>query len=169
MFYKFMNFYYKMKYRHFLDRRVSIDKTAFIHHAATFIVRNNPNASINVGEGAYIGRYNNIHTNSNITIGKDSVLSDYVFISTLSHGFDPSAGRIMSQEDQDKGPVILGDNVFIGFAAKILPNVKLGEWTIVGAGSVVTKSYPDGFVMIAGNPAKVIKRYDHDNKNWING
>jgi maltose O-acetyltransferase len=75
----------------------------------------------------------------------------------------------MSQEDQDKGPVILGDNVFIGFAAKILPNVKLGEWTIVGAGSVVTKSYPDGFVMIAGNPAKVIKRYDHDNKNWING
>ena len=53
--------------------------------------------------------------------------------------------------------------------AIILPGVKLGDFTMVGAGSVVTKSYPEGYCVIAGNPAKKIKVLDVDkciqNKN----
>ena len=44
----------------------------------------------------------------------------------------------------------------------ILPGVHLGPRTIVGAGSIVTKSFPDGFCVIAGNPAKLIKRIEKD-------
>ena len=54
------------------------------------------------------------------------------------------------------GRIVIGDHCFIGVKCILLPGVTLGERTIVGAGSVVTKSFPQGNVVIAGNPAKVI-------------
>lgn len=56
-----------------------------------------------------------------------------------------------------KGPVIIGDNVWVGAGSCILPNVTIGNNCIIGANSVVTKSFPDNCV-IAGNPAKIIKQ-----------
>lgn len=53
------------------------------------------------------------------------------------------------------GEVVVGNNVFIGMGALILPNVKIGSNCIVGARAVVTKSVPDGSI-VAGNPAKFI-------------
>lgn len=50
---------------------------------------------------------------------------------------------------------IIGNNVFLGAGAIILPGVHIGDNVIIGAGSVVTKSFPEG-VVIAGNPAKII-------------
>lgn len=58
------------------------------------------------------------------------------------------------------GRIIIGDDCFIGAKSTILPGVTLGNRTIVGTGSVVTKSFPDGNVVIAGNPAKVICTVD---------
>lgn len=53
-------------------------------------------------------------------------------------------------------PVIIGDNVWIGGDATILPGVTIGDNVVIGAGSVVTKDIPSN-VVIAGNPAKIIK------------
>ena len=53
--------------------------------------------------------------------------------------------------------VIIGDKTWIGMNSLILPGVVLGPNTVVGGGSVVTKSFPDGHCVIAGNPAKLIK------------
>jgi acetyltransferase-like isoleucine patch superfamily enzyme len=58
----------------------------------------------------------------------------------------------------DGKDVIIGKKCWIGMNAIILPGVQLGDNTIVGAGSVVTKPFPDGNILIAGNPAKIIKR-----------
>jgi len=52
----------------------------------------------------------------------------------------------------------LGERCWIGMNSIILPGVRLGDGTIVGAGSVVTHSFPGGQVMIAGNPAKIINK-----------
>lgn len=51
------------------------------------------------------------------------------------------------------GRVTIGDSCFIGMHSILMPGVELGDHTIVGAGSVVTKSFPEGNVVIAGNPA----------------
>lgn len=53
--------------------------------------------------------------------------------------------------------VFLKDHVWIGANCIILPGVTLGEHTVVGAGSIVTKSFPEGYCVIVGNPAKKIK------------
>ena len=54
------------------------------------------------------------------------------------------------------GRVTIGNSCFIGMNSLLLPGVELGDHTIVGAGSVVTKSFPEGNVVIAGNPARPI-------------
>lgn len=56
--------------------------------------------------------------------------------------------------------IIIGDNCWIGMNSVILPGVTLGNHTIVGAGSIVTKSFTDGNCIIAGNPAKIIRKLD---------
>ena len=57
------------------------------------------------------------------------------------------------------------DNVWIGEGVCILPGVTIGSGSIVGAGSVVTKSLPPHTISV-GNPAKPIKRYDFDRREW---
>lgn len=57
------------------------------------------------------------------------------------------------------GSCEIGDGTFIGTNATILPRVRVGKWSIVGAGSVVTKDVPD-YSVVAGNPARVIRRND---------
>lgn len=59
-------------------------------------------------------------------------------------------------------PLRLGKFCWIGMHAVILPGVELGDFTIVGAGSVVTKSFPDGFCVLAGNPARKLRDLDRE-------
>ncbi len=56
--------------------------------------------------------------------------------------------------------VRIGSYCWIGMNAVILPGVELGDFTVVGAGSVVTKSFPEGYCVIGGNPARIIHRLD---------
>jgi acetyltransferase-like isoleucine patch superfamily enzyme len=56
--------------------------------------------------------------------------------------------------------VVIGSYCWIGMNAVILPGVVLGDFTIVGAGSIVTKSFEDGYCVIGGNPARIIRKLD---------
>lgn len=76
----------------------------------------------------------------------------------------PNVGIITTNHDiLDPGkhvpgkPIVIGDNCWVAMNAVILPGVVLGNGTIVAAGSVVTKSFPQGRCVIGGVPAKVIK------------
>lgn len=90
--------------------------------------------------------------NAKIYIGKGTEIARNVGIITSNHDFYDLAKHM------DGKDVIIGNKCWIGMNSMILPGVKLGDNTIVGAGSVVTKSFPEGNVVIAGNPAKVIKK-----------
>lgn len=89
-----------------------------------------------------------------IEIGDDCLIGPKTCIYTITHPLSPEE-RIKSVGLPKK--VTIGNNVWIGGGVTILPGVNLGNNVVVGAGSVVTKSFPDN-VVIAGNPAKIIKK-----------
>lgn len=62
-----------------------------------------------------------------------------------------------SMDDLSKGPVIIGNNVWIGLNVIVLPGVKIGDGAVIGAGSVVSKSV-EPYAIAVGNPAKTIKK-----------
>jgi len=86
-----------------------------------------------------------------IQIGRNSVISSHVTI--LSHHYPP---RMEGAQYIGRVNTYIGDNCVIGIGAIILGGVRIGNNVVVGAGSVVTKNVPHD-VIIAGNPARVIK------------
>lgn len=86
-----------------------------------------------------------------IYIGKGSYIAPNVGIITANHEFDNLDGHGNGKD------VVIGEKCWVGMNSVILPGVELGGGTIVAAGAVVTKSFPQGKVVIAGVPAKIIK------------
>jgi acetyltransferase-like isoleucine patch superfamily enzyme len=119
-----------------------------------------------VGDDVYIGGYCQLHCMNGLTLEDGVVLSEYVYISDIAHGLDPGKGLIMEQELECKGPVHIGAHSFIGFGVSILPGVTLGKHCIVGTRSVVTQSFPD-YSMVAGSPARLVKKYCLETKTWV--
>ncbi len=111
-----------------------------------------------LGDGVYVGRHAVLHAIGRLEIEAGSVLSEYVFINDASHGFDPDGPPIMEQPPVSRGPVHIGRNCFLGYRAVVMPGVTLGERCIVGANSVVTRSFPP-YSIVGGVPARLIKRY----------
>lgn len=86
-----------------------------------------------------------------LSIGKGTYIAPNVGIITENHDLLEPEKRAGAKSVQ------IGEKCWIGMNAMLLPGVTLGKHVVVGAGSVVTKSFPDGFCVIAGNPAKIIK------------
>lgn len=101
------------------------------------------------GSGVYFQNFN-----GKIFVGKGTYIANNVGIITSNHD-------IYSLDNHMPGKDIkIGDKCWIGMNSVVLPGVTLGTNTIVGAGSVVTKSFLEGHCIIAGNPAKIIRRLE---------
>ena len=123
-------------------------------------------SAIYIGDDVYIGRHVYLTAAQGIIISNGCVLSEHVYITDEHHGFNPLAGPIMKQTLECKGPVVIGPNCFLGYRVAVMPGVTLEEWCIVGANSVVTRSFP-AYSMIAGSPARLIKIYSHELRQWV--
>jgi maltose O-acetyltransferase len=88
-----------------------------------------------------------------ITIGADCQIGPNVQLLTPYHPTEPEPRRARLEA---AAPITIGDNVWLGGGAIILPGVTIGENAVVGAGAVVTKDVPSG-VVAAGNPARVLR------------
>ena len=89
-----------------------------------------------------------------IIIGKNVWIGPNVSLISMNHNINNYAKYIKDS------PIIIGDNCWIGASSIILPGIKLGNHVVIGAGSVVTKSFLDDNILVAGNPAKKIKDLD---------
>jgi acetyltransferase-like isoleucine patch superfamily enzyme len=115
----------------------------------------------------YIGSHAHLVCAHSITIESNCVLSDHIYIADIEHSVDPLAGPILNQPLVSKGPVKIGKGSFIGYRSFICSGVSLGNNCVVAAHSVVTRSYP-ARVLLAGNPARVVKSFCEARKMWIN-
>ncbi len=122
--------------------------------------------TLQIGNGVYIGHYVFITAIRDVRIGDHCSFSEHVYVTDFFHRFDPEKGPIMKQDLISKGPVSIGSNCFLGYRVAVMPGVTLGDWCIVGANSVVTRSFPS-YSMIAGAPAKLVKIYSHEAGEWI--
>lgn len=108
---------------------------------------------VQINWDCHIGAINRVLIGSNVLIGSKVMIIDHQHgeITKAALSVPPAYRPLWS-----KGPIIIEDNVWIGEGAVVLPNVKIGKNSIVGANSVVTKSIPPNSVAV-GNPAKVIR------------
>lgn len=112
------------------------------------------------GERLTIGNRTQLGQNSKlggeISLGDDILMGPDIIIMATSHAFDRIDIPINQQGATEEQPVKIGNDVWIGTRAIIMPGVEIGAHSIIASGSVVTKSFPK-YSIIGGVPAKIIK------------
>lgn len=118
------------------------------------------NPKVSIGKNCYFGDYLHLTCIENIKIGDNVLTGRWVTITDNGHGKTEIEDLYIAPEYREiyvKGPTIIGDNVWIGDKATILPGLTIGDGCVIGANSVVSKDIPQ-YCIVAGNPAKIIKR-----------
>jgi serine acetyltransferase len=111
-----------------------------------------------IGPRTYINRHSFFDASELIEIGADCMIGPFCYLTDHDHSPDasgrPGGGALRST------PTCIEQNCWLGAHVTVLKGVRIGEGSIVGAGSVVTKSIPAGSTAV-GNPARVIKQRSH--------
>lgn len=126
-------------------------------------------AGIGLGKGSTLHMWARFYDPKNIAVGEDTIIGDNAFLDgrdkiTIGSHVDIASQVLIYNSEHDisasdfhaiLAPVEIGDYVFIGPRAIVLPGVKIGQGAIIAAGAVVNKDVPE-FAIVAGVPAKVI-------------
>jgi acetyltransferase-like isoleucine patch superfamily enzyme len=120
----------------------------------SFACINNAVGDVMIGDHTRIGLHNTII--GPVTIGNHVNLAQGITVTALNHNFSDAEKRI-DEQGVNTTPVVIGDDIWIGANAVILPGVTIGSHSVVAAGSVVTKDVPP-HSLVAGVPAKIIRQ-----------
>ena len=115
--------------------------------------------NVRIGEGCRIG------CSFEITIEDNVLFAPNVHISDRDHDYSDVTKPINEQPIVTKGAVRIGEGSWLGLGCQIYSGVTIGKHCVVGGGSIVTHSVPD-FCVVAGNPARIIKRYNKETSLW---
>jgi len=131
-------------------RRFSLGDHSVIE---SFSCVNNAVGDIVIGHHTRIGLHNTVI--GPVTIGNHVNLAQGITVTALNHNFSDTDKRI-DEQGVSTTPVTLGDDIWVGANAVILPGVTIGNHAVVAAGAVVTKDVPP-YTLVGGVPAKIIK------------
>jgi acetyltransferase-like isoleucine patch superfamily enzyme len=116
-------------------------------------------ASLIIGDDVFLNGGVCIEAWREVRIGSNVLMAPYAsIIDDDRHEMEPGTRR-------DKGPVIVGDNVWLGRNVAVLPGVRIGDGSVIGANSVVSRDIPAG-CFAAGAPARVIRNLDRS-ADWV--
>lgn len=104
--------------------------------------------NLQIGQNVFINSGCRFQDQGGVIIGDESLIGHNVVFATINHDYDPSKRGAMYLK-----PIVLEKRTWIGAHSTILPGVTIGENSVVGAGSVVTRDVPPNTI-VAGNPAK---------------
>lgn len=119
-----------------------------------------------IGNGVSLGPGIVISCTGRVEIGDRVLATSRVFIGDSYHDYRDPDAAVTDQPMSDPDPVCIGSGAFLGIGAIILPGVTVGQHAYVGAGAVVTSDVPPRAV-VAGNPARIIRRRYADRQAWI--
>lgn len=111
-------------------------------------------ARVSLGDNSGIGV--NAFISAHVTIGNDVMMGPDCMLLTSNHGMEIIDVPMWRQPFTEPKPIVIEDNVWIGARVIILPGVRVGTGSVIGAGSVVTHDV-EPFSIVGGNPAKLIR------------
>mgnify|MGYP001021888097 CR=1 FL=1 len=139
----------------FLQKIVGINSEAYWPTHFTSVVSDPQNILIGVGTAPGLSPGCYIQGKGKVVIGDYTIIAPNVGIISANHSVNDHRYHV-------NGKIEIGKYCWLGMNAVILPNVILGDHTIVAANSVVTKSFPDGYSVLAGSPARIIKALNRE-------
>ena len=127
-----------------------------------FSAINNGVGDVIVGDRSKIGLSNTII--GPVTIGNDIRLAQNITLSGLNHNYE-DVSRPIHVQGVSTAAITIENGTLIGANAVVLAGVTIGKNCVIAAGSIVTKNIPS-YSVAAGNPARVLKKYNHETKAW---
>ena len=122
--------------------------------------------AIRIGDRVSATGYLTIGAVDAITIEDDVLMASHIFIGDNQHGTDRADVPYKYQPLTRIAPVVIGRGSFIGEHVVVMPGVEIGEFSVIGANSVVTTSIPARSIAI-GAPARVIRRWSEEEGGWV--
>ncbi len=123
-----------------------------------------PDSLVRIGGSCSIGRGSHIVGHQSIDIGDHVFTGPYVYITDQNHVYDDPSVPVGRQWPRNN-PVSIGEGSWLGTGAIILPGTRIGRQCVVAGGAVVRGEFPDHCV-IAGVPAKIVRRYSPE-EGWV--
>jgi acetyltransferase-like isoleucine patch superfamily enzyme len=118
-----------------------------------------PQARITIGSGCFLNRNTMLAAVDLIEIGDHVMFANNCFVGDADHRYDDPSKPVTWQGFEPKGPVRIGSNCWFGVGCVVTGGVEIGERSVIGANSVITRDLPAG-VIAAGAPAKVIREIE---------
>jgi acetyltransferase-like isoleucine patch superfamily enzyme len=144
-----------------IGKRVSIQYKTWL---AALPLTGEQKCELVIKDGTVIGHFNHIYATKSIIIEENVLTADKVYISDNLHDYTDPFIPIMKQKIIQKNQIVIGAGSWIGENVSII-GASVGKNSVIGANSVVTKDIPD-YCVAAGIPAKIIKRYNFERKQW---
>lgn len=115
--------------------------------------------SVRIDDGAYLGNFLRLSALTSVHIGAEALISDRVYISDTGHAYEDVRVPIKRQGLRDGRRVTIGEGSWLGIGAVVVGDVTIGRNAVVAANSVV-RGDVEPCTVVAGDPARVVRRYD---------